>query len=857
MSFTRLSIDLTIVSLAIFGAILLSALIWILIRKRRQRVWLPTLRLIRFESSPLPKLRIVRPPLVYFLCFLCCALAMLFLSVKPSETKYQETSKKDQRTHIFIDLSPSTQVYKKSQWKDLITEIYNHYSSYGAVSFSSSRSLEVTTLSSLQDVLNYVEQLTIHRYGTKLGKVLHRQLEKEGAIDRLVVVTDNDKNTWSDFNWQLLANKVEVLHAYPGSPVEKDNVFIDKIEKTGSPGDTNLSWRLALSRNFDNRKSSGSVLLQVGSETIRTLSWEMPEGEMLINIEVTLPRKILEQKGMVFDEDPLVWRLVALGADVLQEDNLFRTYVRANRQDVLLVANPQGEMFLDDPAHHLKTALEVLGFRVHRRDRIQDENSYLNMPLWILWGGQEQISEYCPTIYGKKRLQNTPGNENMLGKSKLPVVWLIPSSFTASYENLCHCYSRLIEDSSVAEKRPEYCRDLETRDQYISVLRSVGAQQVGGSIDNITESWAWHRKRPDRNSEVLAFTIPFRPSKRVGISHDMIPSLMKTFLQLSQLVAAKGEAKVGGWPRVNDGTPESAPTDSNVPRGESLMLEISESSLPVSWHKSSFLENQYKSGTKEESDPRTWIQLCFWLVVAFLVLEACWIFGKRLIHVGRGRREWLLLLLLLGWGAPSRSDAAVSLNLVGFDYRQSWGSTLARDVAGRTSIEMDENLQISSEIGSENFAAAWMWLKSASYLYDNTKLRTDVSNWIKRGGFLIIENLDPVEDLKRIQLPGVSGKWQAIPPDHELMRSFHLLDSLPKCKDNIWLGYHFDGRLAIVGTPFSLLDTLIKGSHRNDCDHDINRERATRIFVNLLMVALATDYKKDQIHLPEILKRLR
>ena len=34
-------------------------------------------------------------------------------------------------------------------------------------------------------------------------------------------------------------------------------------------------------------------------------------------------------------------------------------------------------------------------------------------------------------------------------------------------------------------------------------------------------------------------------------------------------------------------------------------------------------------------------------------------------------------------------------------------------------------------------------------------------------------------------------------------------------------------------------------------------EKGYRAFINLLMVALTTDYKKDQVHLPEILKRLR
>jgi hypothetical protein len=89
------------------------------------------------------------------------------------------------------------------------------------------------------------------------------------------------------------------------------------------------------------------------------------------------------------------------------------------------------------------------------------------------------------------------------------------------------------------------------------------------------------------------------------------------------------------------------------------------------------------------------------------------------------------------------------------------------------------------------------------------------------------------------------------------MRSFHLLDSLPECQGKVWQGFHFDDRIAVIGIPFSLLEGLLNDVNANPCLKQIGRERATRIFINIVMVALATDYKKDQIHLPEILKRLR
>ena len=89
------------------------------------------------------------------------------------------------------------------------------------------------------------------------------------------------------------------------------------------------------------------------------------------------------------------------------------------------------------------------------------------------------------------------------------------------------------------------------------------------------------------------------------------------------------------------------------------------------------------------------------------------------------------------------------------------------------------------------------------------------------------------------------------------MRSFHLLDSLPKCKGNVWMGYYYDDRIAVVASPYGFMQSLLDPLKQDECAAKVGREQSTRIFINLLMVALATDYKKDQIHLPEILKRLR
>jgi len=84
-----------------------------------------------------------------------------------------------------------------------------------------------------------------------------------------------------------------------------------------------------------------------------------------------------------------------------------------------------------------------------------------------------------------------------------------------------------------------------------------------------------------------------------------------------------------------------------------------------------------------------------------------------------------------------------------------------------------------------------------------------------------------------------------------------LLDALPGCNGEIWRGFSYDGRLAILAIPYGFINALQDQGVAPPCKNAPDQERGTRIFINLIMVALATDYKRDQIHLPEILKRLR
>ena len=406
--------------------------------------------------------------------------------------------------------------------------------------------------------------------------------------------------------------------------------------------------------------------------TSRTVGWKIPDGERSITVNVSVPRKEMLKLGVTFDDEVLLWNHVPASIDSVKFDNEFRSFFRAQRQDVLVVSDPLGEMFLDDPAHHLKTSLEVLGFKVHRLDKIQNEKEYLKMPLWILLGGSQGTQSYCPSTLGKQGLRNAGITGQGIASARLPKIWLLPNNFSANYSDLCHCFHNLIEDRNGRGKKPLYCEELETRDQYISVLRSVGSQQVGGAVDDIMGSWAWHRKRTERKMEVLAFTVPLRPSRQIGLSYDTIPRLVKTFLQFSNLISTEGKVQEGAWPRLDQayGNNEKRVAMSNVPRPESLMLQTPSQDLPPQWSESGVFNRQKNAGVKEEDDPRDWIRLGFWVIVGFLTFEVLWLLVSHFRGIKTGKNELIVLALLM---LPFDGEAKVDLSLVGYDYLPEWG----------------------------------------------------------------------------------------------------------------------------------------------------------------------------------------
>ena len=495
-----------------------------------------------------------------------------------------------------------------------------------------------------------------------------------------------------------------------------------------------------------------------------------------------------------------------------------------------------------------------------------------------------------------------------------PKLWLIPAGIDANYKELCECYARIFDDrkEGTTPEAADYCAPLQSRNQWIGLLPSLGFKQVGGNVGSAQGALAWSRRDGATGLSLLAFTVPLAPLPG-GIGHAQLPILIRELLTWQGILPPRssrdagqfaGDTKDGAgetlapsagefsWPRVEDlaatswahpPAPGSAEAlrlgASNVPLGESQLADEDEANLPPRWSPKMDLSMNQLTAKKDREDPLPWLRLAALILLAAVAIEALvtlglWVY-RAMAKKAEGAGAVSVLLLAFGMSTAAllgaaRAEAKVDFGLVGHDDVTGMGaftiSMLSREVAHRTSIELATRPGAFPTANKDALLEPWIWSKDLGPITDKDgTLKGDVTLWLKRGGFLVIEAASrPIAGAALAKLTQKlahqgeeEGGWLPLPPDHEVMRSFYLLDALPACGADIWRGFHFDGRLAILFVPYGFLASLKDRPQTPGCASPPDHERSVRTFVNLIMVALATDYKKDQIHLPEILKRLR
>jgi hypothetical protein len=874
---------ITLPSLLTAASLVLAAvagLIWWLIRIRQNRLWLPTVRILRLESPQLPKLRLIRPPIIPFICFLLAAATLLFFTMRPKEQIYTPFEPEQTKIHLFFDMSPSTSKnLTVASYAKLAKDLWSSLDRKGRITISTSHSPNIVEAKSESDVENLVISSGFHRAGLRIGSALTIQLEKLGSVDRLFVVSDRDQHSWNDFNWRYLLDEMEVSWV----PLREDldeggmNFYINKAHFLSLPSAMTMDWEIDIERSGPTPEKKGVLKVAFRENVLASIPWMMAAGAAKTTVHISWPVGKMKnyETGA---KDPLVWTLDGNDEDQIPSDNEFRTAVKGIGQHVVLIGDSGGERILDDASHQLEVSLDILGFRIRRIDHLdQPGPKSSEFPLWVVMGGEGSgISDYCPVSITQERLARI-GNSNKVSQN-MPKIWLVPRDLRANYSDLCWCYHRLLKTDSASAPPPLFCKDVTDRDSYIRVLTSLGAKQVGGELGHEEQALAFSGNDESSGLQVLAFTLPLKPSRTTGIDHAKLPLLVKDILAWQKILEITDDT--ASWPRIVDNTKigwaASGVSDessnmtmlSNVPYGESTQESIPIDAMPPKWTAQIANSQKQLPMKKDREDPTPWLFICGILMMVAMGIEALLFFGARLIKFVLKRRDVatpvaLIVIAFVSVMMTRRANAEISLSILGYQGQKLRFSAMSGEVSQRTSLTFSKDPDSFASPTDELLGLPWIWSASAAAITDaNGVLREDITHWLKRGGILFVESPMTKEALAKLTSVGFRNTgegegWTAIPPDHVLMRSFYLLDALPSCNSDIWTGFHFDDRIAILSIPFQFLENISDGHGANSCSAQMTQENLSRTFVNVLMMSLSTDYKKDQIHLPEILKRLR
>ena len=842
------------------GLLAVGITIWWIIRKRLRDFHLPILRVFEFPSSRLPRVVLRKPPMIPFLMFALAAAAVGVWTLRPSFKVYSNFDHDVSVIHVFVDMSPSiSSQVTLSKLAEEVSGIIGHLGPKAKVTLGTSHGQDIFEVTSPSTAGDLVNGLRFHRYGAKIGNSVRAQVGKVGEVDQLIIVSDRDQHSWSGFQWQYFLIDADILFKDlddSSQRVARPNIFIQDAKFSGGGDSMKINWDVTIAEGALAMPAEGTLSATIAGAVMATESWVIDPARKSTNVNISWPSaKSPEGAGA----DSIVWTLEVTGGDRMQIDNQFRTPVFGRRDRIAIIGEPSGELKLDDPLTPLESALGAAGYSVARFEALPEADvpglfamtGHPKIPM-IRAGLNEEISHWCPLA---SRGQD---GGRVVGK-----IMVMPSADAASYSSVCHCVNRVFSGSSEFS-----CESARSRDDLIELLRAGGWFQVGGNLGEARGAIAW--QSPNKGPlEVLALTVPLAPDSAGGIGWGDFPFLIRDLLRYTTRESSAGVplADTGVWPRFTDGFLQSLPDnelsrktlrESNVPVGESLLVAMPVDSLPPLYGATAAVRSGRGPNKRDSEDPQLWIYAVVALVIVASFVEIFW-------ARSRGRRSSLSTVLLAGalMFAGQGADAQTEIDMISDrDNGSATFQKLAREVAARTSIELSPKPSFSG--GNEIVAAnkAWVWVGSSAAISKDGVLTEKFRRWIKKGGFLVLEGAYNDQALDRLtrdfgSAQKSAGQWSVVAPDHELMRSFYLLSTLPGCRGQSWRVFTFDGRGAIIAIPYSMSGQLRDLPPRILCELQADMEGQIRTFVNILMIAMTTDYKKDQIHLPEILKRLR
>jgi hypothetical protein len=203
---------------------------------------------------------------------------------------------------------------------------------------------------------------------------------------------------------------------------------------------------------------------------------------------------------------------------------------------------------------------------------------------------------------------------------------------------------------------------------------------------------------------------------------------------------------------------------------------------------------------------------------------------------------------------------------------------LSEVLRNRTSVEPGDPVGLDLERDEPRLYPLIYWPITASQPSLSPHAAAALDRYLRTGGIIFIDTRDQQlnfdrpsngnPDLKRLLAGIETPALIAMPPDHVLTKSFYLLSDMPGRWQGgkLWIeagsGRVNDGVTTIIigANDYAgawAMDQRGRGMLPVSPGGEMQRELAFRFGVNLVMHALTGNYKDDQVHLPDIMQRLR
>jgi hypothetical protein len=182
------------------------------------------------------------------------------------------------------------------------------------------------------------------------------------------------------------------------------------------------------------------------------------------------------------------------------------------------------------------------------------------------------------------------------------------------------------------------------------------------------------------------------------------------------------------------------------------------------------------------------------------------------------------------------------------EYTEKKYNELRNTLMRRGTIIFPKKLKVNSCSPGE--AEIW-WTDNPSEL--STK---NLHGHISNGGIFILEgNKEIPQNLLELSDQSVGMEWETPKKRGMFYRSFYLLQSLDGCLTESTKTLMLKKKIN-AQAPYGLVTNARFLSSGDDCFKN-NNDYKLRSFINIMYSFLTTDYKEDQLQLPEILNRIR